>query len=188
MFTANHPAKHENRAMSTDALIAPFTRIALFDGLAADQLERVARAAERIVYQAGDTIQSEGDISDAAVLIVAGQAELVDDVTDEAGEDIEAGSLVGELAMLIETRAASTIVARTPVRACRISRRRLRQLMESDPSLAEHLMDKITERLHAMATEMRRVDSLIAASVKTIPVTMHGRPNAPERACISTNA
>jgi len=155
--------------MSTDALIAPFTRIALFDGLAADQIERVAKIAERIVYQQGATIQSEGDISDAAILIVSGNAIVIDEAEDDKYDGIEPGSLVGELSMLIETRAVSTVVARSVVRAYRLPRRQLRNLMENDPSLAEHLMSKITERLHYMAAEMRRVDSLIAASVENIP-------------------
>lgn len=155
--------------MSSEALIAPFTRIALFEGLTQDQLERIARAAERIVYQAGDVIQTEGDISDAAVLIVSGHADVVDEPSDATGDNIEPGSLIGEMAMLIETRAASTVIARGAVRACRIPRRQLRKLLETDPTVADHLMAKISERLNAMAAEMRRVDSMIAASVAGIP-------------------
>jgi CRP/FNR family cyclic AMP-dependent transcriptional regulator len=155
--------------MPSDTLIAPFTRVALFDGLAEHHIERIARVAERIVYQKGDVIQAEGDIADAAILLVSGDAEIVDDPADEAGEAVEAGSLIGEMAMLIETRAVSTVIARTGVRAFRVPRRQLRHLMEKDTTLAEHLMAKISERLNRMAAEMRRVDSLIAATIADLP-------------------
>lgn len=161
--------------MTNDSLLTPFTRIAILDGLSDARIERIARNAERIVFQSGDVIQSEGDIPDAAVLVVSGKVHIVDDVSDETGDAVVAGSLVGELSMLIETRAVSTVVARSSVRAFRITRRDLRQAMESDPALAEHFVAKISQRLTGMAAEMRRVDSAIAAAVEKMPAA----PQAP---------
>ncbi|MDO9382291.1 MAG: cyclic nucleotide-binding domain-containing protein [Hyphomicrobiaceae bacterium] len=168
--------------MTTDSLLTPFTRVAMFDGLSGDRLERIAKSAERIVFQAGDVIQSEGDIPDAAILVVSGKVLIVDDRADETGDPVVAGSLVGELAMLIETRAVSTVVARSSVRAFRITRRNLRMLMETDASLADHFVAKISQRLSEMAVEMRRVDNALAASLEKIPPQ-----NAPAPA-VSTQA
>ncbi len=155
--------------MTNDTLLAPFTRVAIFDGLSADRLERIARAAERIVYQPGDAIQNEGDIPDAAILVVSGKVLVVDDRNDETGDPVAPGSLVGELAMLIETRALSTVVARSSVRAFRVTRHHLRLLMDTDPALADHFVAKISQRLTVMAAEMRRVDSALAASLESMP-------------------
>lgn len=155
--------------MTNDTLLAPFTRVAIFDGLSADRMERIARAAERIVFQVGDVIQSEGDIPDAAVLVVSGKVLIVDDRDDQTGEPVAAGSIVCELAMLIETRAVSTVVARSSVRAFRITRRHLRMLMDTDPALADHFVAKISQRLTVMASEMRRLDSVLAESLEKMP-------------------
>lgn len=155
--------------MTNDTLLAPFTRVAIFDGLSADRMERIARAAERIVFQVGEVIQSEGDIPDAAVLVVSGKVLIVDDRADETGEPVAAGSIVCELAMLIETRAVSTVVARSSVRAFRITRRHLHMLMDTDPALADHFVAKISQRLTVMAAEMRRVDRALAASLEKMP-------------------
>ena len=168
--------------MTTDTLLTPFTRVAIFDGLSGDRLERIARAAERIVYQAGDVIQSEGDIPDAAVLVVSGKVLIVEDRNDDKGEPVVAGSLVGELAMIIEKRAVTTLVARSYVRALRNPRRQLRVLMETDPTLAEHFVAKIQRRLADMATEMRRVDNVLAGTLERIP-----QPVAPAP-MVSTNS
>lgn len=165
--------------MTTDTLLTPFTRVALFDGLPGDRLERIAKCAERIVFQTGDVIQSEGDIPDAGVLVVSGDAVILNDSDERGGDAVAPGSLVGELAMLIETRAVSTVVARGPVRAFRISRRQLRSLMETDPALADHFVAKISAKLSTMAAEMRRVDDALAASQAIMPPPLPAKSSAP---------
>lgn len=155
--------------MTNDTLTAPFTKIALFDGLAIEHLQRIARAAERIVFQPGDVIQTEHDIPEAAILIVSGKAIAVEEPAAENGESIPAGSLVGELAMIIPSRAVTTVVARSSVRAFRITRDDMRKIMEEAPAIADHLIEKISGRLTAMAAEMRRVDTAIAAAIDKIP-------------------
>jgi CRP-like cAMP-binding protein len=169
--------------MPNDSILAPFTRVPLFSGLSAACLEAIVRRAERVVYQPGDAVQREGDIPDAAILLVSGKAVLVDDPEDiesspEDDDDVvQPGSLIGELSMLIETRATSTVVARSAVRAFRISRAELRSIMERDPSLAEHFAAKINERLVSMAAEMRRIDKLVAGSMTKIPGNAGSKPH-----------
>ena len=42
-------------------------------------------------------------------------------------------------------------------------------LMETDASLADHFVAKISQRLSDMAIEMRRVDNALAATLEKIP-------------------
>lgn len=155
--------------MAGENLVTPFTRVQLFDGLSDGRVERIARCAERIVFAPGEVIQAEDDVPDAAVLVVSGKVMIVHHTKDESGELIAPGSLVGELAMLIETRAVTTVVARSSVRAFRIPRSELRKLMDSDPAIADHFVAKISERLTYMAAEMHRVDSMLASTIDKIP-------------------
>jgi CRP-like cAMP-binding protein len=152
--------------MTITSLLATFTRVPLFSGLRDDQISNIARVAERVVYQTGDIIQEQGEIGDAAILIVSGKAVVVDEAASPA-EGVAPGSLVSELAMLVDARNASTIVARSPVRAFRIPRRDLRAVLEADPRMAEHFAHQISQRLTRMAAEMRRIDAMVAASVAT---------------------
>jgi CRP-like cAMP-binding protein len=151
--------------MSVDALAAPLLRVALFQGLSSAQLTEIGRRAERIVFKDRDLITVEGVEGDAAFLIASGSAEIVN--SDEAGDmtrAVEAGSLAGEMAMLIEVEYAATVRACGTVRALKITRAQMHAMMLRDPSLAECLTERITERLFVAAEELRRVDALLSAT------------------------
>jgi CRP/FNR family cyclic AMP-dependent transcriptional regulator len=163
--------------MSIDPVVSTLARVPLFAGLTPQHIQQILLSAERIVFQSGDVIQSEGDIADAAILLVSGKAVLVDALDGQAVDFVAPGSLIGELAMLIETRAVSTVVAHSTVRAFRIPRLKLRAAMERDPELADHFVARINARLSAMAEEMRRVDRLVAGSLAHLsPATATTHP------------
>jgi CRP-like cAMP-binding protein len=149
--------------MAIDALVAPLLRVRLFQGLQPLQLSEIARRCERVMFRAGDVITEAGVEADAAILIVAGPTERsLDGTLSGACEAIEPGSLVGEMAMLIDHVYGSTVVARGPVKALRITRAGMLEQMEADRSLAEHLVAQISGRLTSVAAELRRVDEAIA--------------------------
>jgi len=150
--------------MAIDALVKPLLSIELFQGLKPLQITEIARRADRIVYRPGDVIIAEDQPADAAVVIVSGEAHRVSGPgIDAAGGVVPEGSLIGEMAMLIETLPTSTVVARSPVRALRIARSEMHQQMEADPSLAEHFVDRISRRLGQLADELRSIDQVLAA-------------------------
>lgn len=145
--------------MAIDALVKPLLQIAIFRGLKPLQITEIARRAERIVYRPGETIIEEDCIGDAAVLIVSGDAVRVSG-PEHAGspEPVVPGSLVGEMAMLVESIHSSTVVARGNVRAMRINRSELLHQMEQDPSLADHFLERISGRLRLLAEDLRAAD------------------------------
>jgi len=153
--------------MSISVLARQLMLQEIFRGLSPLQLTEIVRQAERIVYGPGDTIVKAGTIGDAAVMIVAGDA--VRFLEDEAAvglnaQAIGAGSLLSELAMLVEHEHGATVVAHTTVRALRITRSGLHAQMVEDAGLANHFVDRISERLHRVADELRRIDQQLAAS------------------------
>jgi CRP/FNR family transcriptional regulator, cyclic AMP receptor protein len=142
--------------MSNESLVAPLLRVRLFQGLSPRQLGDIARRAERIMYRTGALITEEGDAADAAVLIVSGETERIG-----AGlrEPVAPGSLIGELAMLIEHTYGSTVVARGPVKALKITRSMMHDLMLRDQALAEHMVERVSSRLSGLLGEMKSVDA-----------------------------
>jgi CRP/FNR family cyclic AMP-dependent transcriptional regulator len=152
--------------MSLHALVAPLRRVPLFSGLAPLQITEIARRAERIVFQPGETIVREGRAGAAAFLLVSGDAVRVGGPgLGEEAELIEPGSLIGEMAMLIEHTYGSSIMARGHVRALRISRAEMLAQMEEDPELAELLVAHIAGRLARVAEELRGFDRALAHSM-----------------------
>ncbi len=152
--------------MAIDAFVLPLLKVPLFQGLKPLQLTEIARRADRIVYKPGDVIVAAHDEPDAAVLVVSGEAVRTEGPGLERGanEAVPAGALISEMAMLIETECTSTVVARTPVRALRITRQEMQAHMASDPSLADHFVARITGRLTSFMESLREIDGALALS------------------------
>ncbi len=149
--------------MAIDALVKPLLTISIFRGLKPLQITEIARRAERVIYRPGDVIIEEDAIGDAAVVIVSGDAVRVSGPEYSGSpEQIREGSLVGEMAMLIETAHSSTIVARGNVKALRLTRSEMLEQMAEDQSLAEHFVARISGRLQSLANDLRAIDSALA--------------------------
>lgn len=148
-----------------DAVSASLVRLEIFQGLKPLQITEIGRHAERIVYRPGQVLIEDGKAGDAAIIVVAGEAVRTKApmARAEQEERIEPGSLLGEMAMMIETDYSSTVVARSNVRALRITRATMLEIMLHDAALAEHLVAKVARRLHAIATELRKIDVVLAA-------------------------
>jgi CRP-like cAMP-binding protein len=157
--------------MAIDALVKPFLLLPLFQGLKPLQLTEIVRRADRIIYRPGDIIIEEDQPGEAAIIIVSGDAvRLAAGDGGDAAEPIAEGSMLGELAMLVETIHSATIVARGTVKALRLTRAEMHELMAEDPQLAGHLTQKISARLHTLAQELREVDRVLADMAAFDPI------------------
>jgi CRP-like cAMP-binding protein len=137
--------------------------VPLFQGLKPLQLTEIARRADRIVYKPGDVIVAAHAGTDAAVLVVSGEAVRTEGPGLAGREEaVPAGALISEMTMLIETECTSTIVAKTPVRALRITRAEMLAHMATDPSLADHFIEKISGRLSSFVDNLREIDNGLA--------------------------
>ena len=150
--------------MSIDAFSGFLLRLELFQGLKPLQITEIVRRAERVVYKPGQTLIADGEAGEAGIVIISGEAVRTQAPMARAGheEPIEPGSLLGEMAMLIETEHSSTVVARTPVKALRVPRTAMIEMMMEDARLAEHFVAKVARRLNDIASELRKIDVVLA--------------------------
>jgi CRP-like cAMP-binding protein len=145
--------------MAIDPILQTLRKIELFRGLRPLQVSEIARRAERIVFKTGATMIESGQAGDAAILLVAGAALRTKSPDGSSvSEAIPPGTLLGEMAMLVETDYSSTVVAHGTVKALRITRRDIYEQMERDPELADHLVATLSRRLTAVAAELRALD------------------------------
>lgn len=148
--------------MSISVLARQLMSQEIFRGLSPLQLTEIVRQAERVVYRPGQSIVKAGEQADAAVVVIAGDAVRFTEVAP--GESapqayaVRVGSILGELAMLVEHEHGSTVVAHTTVRVLRITRQALQAQMQEDPALADHFVDRISARLRQIADELRALD------------------------------
>jgi signal-transduction protein with cAMP-binding, CBS, and nucleotidyltransferase domain len=156
--------------MTMENLVAPLMRLPLFAGLKPLQLTEIVRNAERVRFWPGDLLTKVGQPGDGAYLIVSGPAQRVagpDLMTTP--EPVVPGSMIGEMAMLVEHDYGSTVVARDRVFCLKLMRAAMHAQMREDASLAEHFYDRVTERLLRTAEEMRRIDQALATQGFAIP-------------------
>jgi CRP-like cAMP-binding protein len=148
--------------MAIEALVKPLLALPLFRGLAPLQLIEIVRRSERIIYRPGDAIIAENQPSDAAIVIISGNCLRVDDSGDPSqksrGEIVPEGSMIAELAMVVEIEHTTTIIAQGTVKALRLTRRKILELMEEDPQLAIHFGGCIAARLKLLANELNAID------------------------------
>ena len=138
----------------------------LFRGLGRDQVTAIARVGERMLFRPGHTIVRAGAPGDAAFLLLAGDAVTMA-MNEQASMAIEPGSLIGELAMLIEHDYAVTVVCCSQVRAISIGRDALEALMLVEPEIADHFVARLSSRLSRVAGELRRIDQILARAGAT---------------------
>lgn len=152
--------------MAIDKFVQPLIKLDIFQGLKPLQITEIARRAYKIIYKAGDYIIREDEESDASVVIVNGEALRISGpgIIDQS-EPVIVGSLLAEMAMLVEMKYSSTIVAKTNVFALRISREEIREHMKEDKSLADHFVSRLTKRLKAISEELHAIENSLEAEV-----------------------
>jgi CRP-like cAMP-binding protein len=137
--------------------------VPLFKGLLQEQLSAIAGKGRKAYFEAGSHIVSGGDAGQSGYLILSGKA--VTCPPEGSGlepETLEAGVLIGEMAMLTETVYTLDVVSVERVRALSIGRDDLFAVMEDDPSIAHHLAEAIRQRLVFIARDLREADARFA--------------------------
>ncbi len=109
------------------------------------------------VYQPGQDIVREGDTGDCMYVIQQGEADVIRrlDGTETVVDQMGAGDIFGEIAIVEETVRTSTVRAVTEVHAITVDRETFLRRVKEDPTIALNV-------LRVMAGRVRRLDSEIA--------------------------
>jgi len=154
-----------------NVVVASLSRMPIFAELRPLQINRIARRAERCWFRGGDVITRAGTPGDGAFLILSGNALARQRQGSRAPpEPIAPGSLVGELAMLVEHTYGATVVADGPVDCLKLARATMHTQMRADPEIAERLARVIRERLRLTASELRKINQFLSESAPLVRV------------------
>ena len=120
-------------------------------------------AESRYVHQ-GEVLFLAGEPADSGFIIQEGSFRL-DSQTKALGEVvIGAGALLGELALIAETKRPATATANEPSTVIRISRSLFLKMLEGYPQAAHVLRDQIMVRAQQALADMNDVRALLDAS------------------------
>lgn len=145
--------------MALDDDIALLARVPLFASLGGEPLRLLAFSAETRFLRSGDVLFKEGQAADCGYVVGEGRIALTNDggLTEHLAGP---GSLVGEMALIIETLRPATAVARDPVTVLRIPRALFRRVLTEFPDAAQRIHEEFREKMRATTADLLRVGRL----------------------------
>jgi CRP-like cAMP-binding protein len=132
--------------------------------LGRDALRILAIGTENRYVHEGVTLFGEGEQADGAYVVQEGSFDLVKR-DNGAATVVGPGALIGEVALISETRRPVSAVAREPSSVVRIPRQLFLKVLESDPDAALRMRDAVAARVNQTATEFARVRAGLAGGV-----------------------
>jgi CRP-like cAMP-binding protein len=152
--------------MTIEDDIAYLERIPLLRRLGGGALRILAIGVESYDLQAGQVLFTAGESADGAYIVQHGSISLKPERTGDHEVIAGPGTLLGESALLAETRRPATATAREKSTVMRISRSMFLRMLDGYPDAAQRLRDLIAARADQWAREMENVRAALNAGDK----------------------
>ncbi len=150
-----------NEHMILEREIEALKNIPIFANLDSSKLKFLAFTSERKTYKSNEILFHQGDIGNAAYVILSGKADIVLEGKDGAETvlfQLGKNKLVGELALLNDSPRSATIRAASPLVALRLNKEIFTELAHQDAHFAFEMARDMSERLIKTTTEVNVKD------------------------------
>ncbi len=131
--------------LSTVEKVLLLKQIDLFTRIPGEELARIARITREVAFTAGEALIYEGDIGEAAYLIVEGSVSV-----QVGGKDLttlNTNQCVGEMAILDSEPRSASVIALETVRALKIEREDFHDILNHRNDIAIGIIKVLTWRL-----------------------------------------
>ncbi len=142
--------------MSIEDDVALLARVPALNLLGMAALQVLAIGAEQRNYKVGDTLFRVGDIADAGFVVQRGSFKVSAEGFQRetvAGP----GTLIGELALLVEMPRPATAIALESSSVVRLSRSLYQRVLESHPDAARRVRDDLAARTSEAASAIAKL-------------------------------
>jgi CRP-like cAMP-binding protein len=143
--------------VSLDEEVDLLRNIPLFCNVEPSKLKLLAFTSKRLTFPAGQELFHQGDMGDAAYIIIDGEADVT--VSTPAGEitvaKVSKNELVGEIAILCDVPRTATVRAATEVTTLAISKELFFQMVTEFPEMAVEIMRELAQRLERTTSQLR---------------------------------
>ena len=121
----------------------------MFAELQPAKLKLLAFASDRISYSVGDVLCRQGDMADAAYVVISGDADVLVTSGEKESKVASLGpnSFLGDMAILCDIPRTATVRANTPMEALRIRKEHMMELINDTPALAVSVLKEVVQRL-----------------------------------------
>jgi CRP-like cAMP-binding protein len=153
--------------MTIEDDIAFLQRVPALSILGREALRILAIGAENRQVREGVSLFSEGEDADGGYVVQEGSFELAARENEKLDPVVVGpGALLGEIALITQTKRPVSAVALEPSSVMRIPRQLFMKMLESDPMAASRMRDSLAARVHQTAGEFSRVRSALAPARK----------------------
>jgi CRP-like cAMP-binding protein len=138
-------------------------RLTIFGQLGFSALQILAIGSETRHLVSGEVLFTAGDAADSGYIIQEGALRLDLPGADPSDSDIVVGpgALLGELALVTETKRPVTATAIEPSTVMRISRGLFRKVLEGFPDAARLMRDRVAARASEATNELQAVRDML---------------------------
>lgn len=146
----------------------PLKGIQIFDRLDAEERSELEELLEPVDFGAGETMFEEGGPEDYLYVLTSGTVEVRKKVLpgrDQLLATMSAPTVVGEMGLLTESRAAATVTAKTAVEGHRMNRDEFLEMLDEDSPAACKVIYEIGKTL---SERMAATDEAIARIIARI--------------------
>ena len=143
--------------MSLQEEVELLRRIPMFAKIEPSKLKLLAFTSERLTFKAGDVLFRQGEIGDAAYIIVSGTADIMVDTPGGALKvaSVSKNDFVGEIAILCDVPRTATVLAATDVTTLRIAKELFFRLVTEFPQMAVEIMRVLAHRLGKTTADLQ---------------------------------
>jgi CRP/FNR family transcriptional regulator, cyclic AMP receptor protein len=136
--------------MSLSQDVEVLRSIPLFAKIDPTKLKLLAFTSERLEFGAGEELFHQGDVGDAAYIILEGSADIMVDTPRGAVKVARIGKneIIGEIAILCDVPRTATVIAASEVATLRVSKDGFFHLVHQFPQIGVEVMHELASRLH----------------------------------------
>lgn len=144
--------------MSLNQEVDALRRVPLFQPIEPRRLKLLAFTSERLQFNPGQDIVTQGDPGDAAYIILSGEADVL---INNNGEMIPVARLddnavIGEIAILTGVPRTATVRAVGELTALRIGKDTFFKLITDIPDIGMEIMKELARRLERTTAELQK--------------------------------
>ncbi len=141
--------------MSIEQEVEILRRIPLFANIESAKLKLMCFASERITYKSGQSLWEQGDIGDAAFIIIEGTADVIVNreapmVVAQVGKD----DIVGEIAILVDIPRTATVTPTSELTALKITKDLFFRMITDFPEMGVEIMRVLAQRLEQTTAQL----------------------------------
>jgi CRP-like cAMP-binding protein len=147
--------------MSLNEEVEVLRAIPLFAKIEPAKLKLLAFTSERLTYEADQVLFNQGDMGDAAYIVMDGEAAVL--INTPQGRiqvaRFKRGDIVGEIAILCDVPRTATVQAVGKLIALRVSKELFFRLVTEFPQMAIEIMRELAHRVERMNIQLREAVS-----------------------------